>query len=95
MGKGKRMGPPEVDVGADADSKQERTMPRVKWTEEEEKILHDLVLKDILPEMIGKVLGRTENSIRAKIKQLGLEVPTERNRIDYILLQQLLQPDEI
>jgi len=70
-------------------------MPRIKWTEEEESILRNLVDRKVMLDMICKVLGRNENSIRAKALQLGMMIPTPQSKIDYELYRELMQPVEI
>jgi len=84
-----------ADVGVEADLQVEPKMARMKWTEEEEKILNDLTGKEILPDIMGRVLGRSENSIRSKLKQMGLEVPTTKANIDYELYKRLMEPEVI
>jgi len=70
-------------------------MTRILWTEEEEGILRKLSDKKVLPSVMAKAMGRTENAIRAKLKHLGIEVPSEKAELDYEMIQKLLEPEEI
>ena len=65
-------------------------MSRISWTDEDRNMLKKLAEKNVLPNTISKVLGRTESSIRAQLANIGIDVPTEKAQINYELYRELV-----
>lgn len=69
--------------------KLRREMSRILWTDEEKEMLRKLAEKNVLPQTIAKVLGRTQDAIRAQLTHIGIDVPTEKAQINYELYREL------